>query len=585
MGDADTEEVTVYADQPGFPPISEAIARIKKADLTVWHNGFRYDVILINRLYPDTIDPTKVFDTLVGARLMNPESETNRLEEWGRELGILKGEYTGDFQSFTPELVEYAAQDVVVTRALYKHVMKALEGWGASVETEQRFAWLMSLQEETGFHLDVPAAQELDATFRGELAVEAAALRGVFPPRWVRKDKEDFVPKKDDKRAGYVKDCPVTKVTLQVFNPGSRRQVASRLEGMGWRPKTFNKDGTPKIDDDILASMPWEEARRLSIYYAIKKKLEQISDGQSAWLKWVRPTGKVHGRVNTVGCAPGRCSHSKPNMAQVNKKDLRMRAVWKPRPGWKLVGIDGEGLQARGLAHYLARYDGGAYANKIVNGDKKLKTDEHASNLQALPYLSAAYDAEPDVYKKARDGAKTCLYCVLFGGQDGKLGRTLKEALRDAQLPVPKVPERVLGGQARKALFRAIVGFEDLSKAIRETVDKQGYLRGLDGRHIFIRSKHSALVFLMQGMEAAVMKLAACIFYYEECEKRGWVHGRDFAFVCQVHDEQQVEARPEIAEELGAVYAQCITEAGLRLKVRCPLAGDKAVGDDWQATH
>jgi DNA polymerase-1 len=585
IGDADTDEVTVYADQPGFPPLSEAVERLKAADRVVFHNGFRFDLWAINKFFPGTIDPTKLFDTLVAARLMDPEEGSNSLEDWGRRLNVHKGSYTGDFQSFTPELVEYSRQDIVTGRALYKHVMAKLEGWGTSVETEMKFAYVMALQVRHGFLLNVPEAQELDATLRGELAEEKVALKGVFAPRWKATKTKPFTPKRDNKAAGYVAGCPLTQVALVEFNPASRREVGYRLKKLGWRPKKFGKDGTPTIDDDILMTLPWPEARRLQTYFTIAKKIEQISEGKSAWLKWVKPDNTVHGEVNTVGAATGRLGHSKPNMAQVNKKDRRMRKVWIARPGRRLVGCDGKGLQARVLSHYLARYDGGSYANKIVTGKEALKTDEHSSNLQALPYLNAAFDTTGDAYTKARDSAKTCLYCVLFGGQDPKLGRTLKEACRDAGLPMPPVTDKELGRQARLALFRAIIGFDKLAEAISAKVTKDGFLRGLDGRKVFIRSRHSALVFLMQAGEAAVMKLAQVIFHYEAAPAKGWEHGVDFDYVAQIHDEVQVETRPEIAEEVGKTFAECITEAGVRLGCRCPLAGSFSVGDDWSMTH
>ena len=592
IGTIDGEDATVYCDAlPGFPPIAAGIARLKAAEFLVGQNIYKHDIPLVEEFYPGTIDPVRCFDTLVAVRLANPEEKVNGLAEWGIRLGVRKGDFKGPWDVATPEMMDYARQDIPSTRAMYRHVMKLLDGWGSSIETEQRFAWLMALQERNGFLLDVPAAQALEAEFRGELAVEREKLRDVFPPRYVpvfKKGELDiFTPSRSDRSAGYVAGAPLCRVKLEVFNPGSRQQVASRLKGLGWKPKAFGKDGTPTVNDDILMTLPWPEARRLQTYFTIDKKLGQISEGRESWLKHVKPTGRVHGSVNTVGCAPGRCSHASPNMAQVNKKDLRMRKVWKARPGWKLVGCDGEGLQARALSHYLARYDGGSYVQKIISGNKKLKTDEHASNLQALPFLSEAYNAEygSETYSKARDGAKTCLYCVLFGGQDPKLGRTLREAIRDAALPMPPVPERELGRQARAALFRAIRGFDKLAETIRAAVIANGFLKGIDGRKVYIRSKHSALVFLMQAFEAAVMKLAAVIFYYERCHSLGWVHGRDFAFCANVHDEAQMECRPEIAEELGKTFADCITEAGVRLGSWCPLAGSFAVGDDWADTH
>ena len=89
------------------------------------------------------------------------------------------------------------------------------------------------------------------------------------------------------------------------------------------------------------------------------KLLAMVSDGKQGWLRLVQPDGRIHGRVNPNGACTGRMSHSKPNMAQV-PKDPRARALFLPRPGWKLVGCDAEGLEARMLAHYLALFTGRA---------------------------------------------------------------------------------------------------------------------------------------------------------------------------------------------------------------------------------
>src|SRR5690242_4745045 len=73
LGDADGDDVTVYADQPGFPPIREAIDRLKAADSYVFHNGIKFDMEAINRFHPGTIERHKLLDTLVLCRLMEPE--------------------------------------------------------------------------------------------------------------------------------------------------------------------------------------------------------------------------------------------------------------------------------------------------------------------------------------------------------------------------------------------------------------------------------------------------------------------------------------------------------------------------------
>ena len=581
IGDELDDSVIVYADQPGYPPLAGAIWRLKNADRIVMHNGLGFDIDAINRFYPNTIREEQIFDTLVAGRICSPTEREHSLEAWGERLQVYKGKYEGNFQSFTQDLVDYAIQDVVATRALYAHLLTKLpDNPERLLEVEHKFARAMVLQERNGFQLDVKAAQDLDATLRGEQSDIERQLQSVFPP--IERTQE-FTPKVNNKKMGYVKGVPFIKRRQEVFNPGSRHHVAERLQLLGWKPRDFGADGVATVDETTLAGLPWPQAKLMVRYFSLGKQLGQISDGKQAWLKLVR-NGRVHGRMNTVGCAPGRCSHFSPNMAQVNKKDRRMRAVWVPRPGWKLVGVDAEGLQARGLAHYLHRYDGGAFAKKVHEGSKKDRSDVHSANLTELArarVILVPPDAPPELWDKGRDGAKRCLYACWFGARDAKLGWTAKDGARNAGLPVPRVPDAEMGRLARTALNRAIRGFEQLSAAIIETASKRGYLISPLGRHVPIRSKHSALVFLMQAVEADVMKLAMTMFM-AQC---GGYHGIDFALCANVHDEVQLECTPDMAEVYGISFADFIRRAGEELGLKCPLAGSYHVGSSWAETH
>jgi hypothetical protein len=68
----------------------------------------------------------------------------------------------------------------------------------------------------------------------------------------------------------------------------------------------------------------------------------------------------------------------------------------------------------------------------------------------------------------------------------------------------------------------AIKGYDKLVKAIQEKAKDRRYLLSPLGRRIPVRSMHSALVFLEQGGEADVMKLAETIFFFDVVPKRGW---------------------------------------------------------------
>ena len=63
-----------------------------------------------------------------------------------------------------------------------------------------------------------------------------------------------------------------------------------------------------------------------------------------------------------------RCAHRKPNLAQV-PADKEFRELFTASPGMTMVGADLSGIELRMLAHYLGRYDGGRYADILLNDD------------------------------------------------------------------------------------------------------------------------------------------------------------------------------------------------------------------------
>ena len=70
--------------------------------------------------------------------------------------------------------------------------------------------------------------------------------------------------------------------------------------------------------------------------------------------------------------------------------------------GYRLVGADLSGLELRWLAHYMAKFDDGAYAKEVVEGDV------HTANQKAAGLPS-------------RNNAKTFIYGFLYGAEPAKL--------------------------------------------------------------------------------------------------------------------------------------------------------------------
>lgn len=555
-------EVVPYADQPGYRPIREALELLKSAKKTVFHNGFGYDYWAINKLYTGTLRREQIIDTLVISRLRNSTATRHNLADLGEALGIPKGTYD-DFSQFTPEMVKYGVQDVKILQAMWTGARKVppmrafYDQFRSACELEFYIAYLMQSQTNHGFCFDYDKALMLEAELRQEQLTLERDLQDIFPPI--------ITPRFSEKTGKRLKD------DVEVFNPGSRQQIAKRLiDKYGWKPVDMTPTKQPKVDETILEALEYTEAQAMARYMKLGKKLGMLSDGDNSWLKlavsYPDGTYRMHGQVNPLGARTHRMSHFKPNVAQVDK-DKAMRNLWTASPGKILVGVDAEGLELRMLAHYLAPYDNGFYSNVVHSGDKKNGTDVHTVNMKAAGLL-------------LRDSAKTAIYATLYGAFDKKLGAVKQDDLKKAGLPQSKLSLTKLGSEVRDGLESGIQGFRMLTQKCKDMHRRREALPGLDGRWIPSASDHSSLNTLLQGNGAIVMKKAQCIFN-DELERRGV----SFGYCATVHDEIDVECDPNDAETVAEVGKWAITQAGVELGVRCPLVGDAKIGQTWYDIH
>jgi DNA polymerase-1 len=549
----DGDEI-LYADQTGYPSIREGITRLCAAERVVFHNGLGFDYPVLRQFFPEDDALIKlrerIWDTLIMSRMCDPKGRSHGLADWGERLGFPKGSHE-DWSQFSEAMGEYCKLDVAVTRKVYQELLgKFSEDWEEAFRLEQDFAWVIALQQRHGFRLDVEAAEELASTLRQEMGDIEVELQEVFPPKVIERYSEKTGKRLKDK--------------VEVFNPGSRKQIAERLiERYQWKPKKYTPTGAPQIDEQILLGMKFPEAQLLSRYMRCQKQMSQISEGDSAWLKCVDENGYVHGSVNTIGTATYRCSHFAPNIAQVDKKDLRMRDVWKPDPGHVLVGCDADQLELVMLAHYLGMFDNGEYRDALLNGSKADGTDVHSRTAKLVGV--------------SRDDSKRVTYAYLYGASDRKLTQILKESngkVRD-------------GKEARRRLNEGINGLGKLAALIHKRA-KRGYIKGLDGRRVPIISEHSALNFTLQSAGAILMKKALQVFHYDMCASEGYVVNDmpvHFNYCANVHDEVQMSCEPDHAEKLGGMFADAITKAGEELCLRCPTSGSYDIGSSWKETH
>lgn len=565
-----TSEVTSYVGAD----LLQLSNHLSDASLLIGHNIQSYDLPVLRRLCNVEYDYSKVFDTMLISQMLFPDRDGGHsLNAWGERLGCRKTEFS-DFTKFSPEMLEYCKQDVEVTHRLFNRLLADVKTVDNKIKTavdiENKFAYLINKQIETGFYLDVPKAKALYQ----ELSVEFEAIKAEVTQLMPKvKDETHYksVVKSGNlismSNKGYLYNSR-NKIVEKEWkynepNPGSRQQLAEWLISKGWYPKERTETGQPKIDEKVLSTITIPEASKLARMFRIQKQLGMLHDGDAGWLKLVTDKSRVHGDVRTIGTNTSRCSHNRPNLAQVDKKDLRMRDVWIPQPGWSLVGCDASGLELRVLGHYLHSFDGGAFAHEVVSGDI------HTFNQQAAGLLK-------------RDSAKTMIYALIYGAGDKKLGTIVQADQSLGYCSEQKL--KTIGSELRASFMINITGYETLLNKVVGSYKYRGYLLSIDGRPLYPRTDYSALNLLIQSAGAIIMK-QALNRSYDLFNTAGLIIGTDYNYVANVHDEAQIECKPEIAEMIGKLFQQAIRDVTSILNLKVQLDGEYRIGKSWAETH
>ena len=593
-----THVVKVYSDEdPDFLPLQEGLDRLSTADKLVAHNGIGYDFFAINKLYPNTIRREQMWDSMVACSLLDPERRSHAIASYGTEYGMPKGDFK-EFERWSRQMADpYMIRDVVINARIYMDCQAAFRAWLAkgvdfreALALEMQVAFVLAIQSQHGFRLDMDHARDLEATLRDEYVNAERSLQNVFLPRikpkkarwcmetrnWV--DVDSPVSKSSNRSTGRVRGIAFTPIEVQMFNAGSRQQIAERLSAMyGWRPTQFTPAGSPKVDETVLTNLDYPEAEALKVYLRIGKMLGQLVDGKGGWLKQ-EIDGRIHGFVKSCGCRTHRMSHNSPNVAQVDK-DKRMRSCWVADEGEVMVGCDASGLELRELGHYLARWDGGAYgAAAAVSDEDKANgaLDAHTMNMNALGMYN-------------RNNVKTFFYAMIYGSGDENLGNIVIKDAKQAGKPIPKGAPRTVGRNARLKLETGIVGLGELVKLAKEADKNRKFVKAHDGRAIRTNGQHSALNTLLQGSGAVTMKKALVLFHFDLCRKQGLTDEFDmpvgWGYLANVHDEVQFSCEPGIAEKLGSLFRDSIILAGEKLNLRTPMDGEFMIGNNWSETH
>jgi hypothetical protein len=319
----------------------------------------------------------------------------------------------------------------------------------------QKSFFLMSCQEFTGWKFDQKLAAQLVPKIQGMMQEIEKEVLPKLPPRKLKKteEKEYTMPAKPfkqnlefsshmlnfiEKHEGKVIDSKHVEFYGEVYKVESKLLLNVNLPmemkdgddlkgwfiSQGWKPTLWNykrgSDGKPMRDDKgklIPTSPKIQEAQKicpnlLALDGDIPKqvvKFLSLRNRLSVLTGWMEnPRLAMDGRIGAsrTGVTPThRQKHSVVvNVPKASDKVLlgkEFRSLWIAEDGMKIAAGDAAALEGRVMGHYSWKYDNGATAEEILNGDP------HSKNAQAFfPDETGKFDIEAEDFNKDEPGFK-----------------------------------------------------------------------------------------------------------------------------------------------------------------------------------
>lgn len=590
----------------------------------VFHNGYGFDFPAFEKVLGYTYEGNRV-DTLIMSRLLYPniqrpegvEAGPHSVEAWGARFGRPKPEHE-DWSRFSEEMLHRCSEDTVIQLRLYLTCMKKAKKIGFPVNSLKKTFKLFELlhkQEMNGWPVDVERidknismlehwVERIDKVITPHLPdVLEAPYKDNYVKKPFRSDRSLAVITKrwfttQEEQAAVA--GPFTRITFRKTNLNSNEELKNFLLSLGWQPKEWNykKDPETKRPMKDAKGNPIPSSPKLKHddpFIGIDGKLGRLAAKRvqarsrksilEGWRESVRPDQTIRQRITGIADT-GRLTHSgivnvPGNEAFFGKK---MREVFVSRDPFVLVGTDAAGCQDRMLLGRANAYgvDDPVFEDMLLNGDKSKGTDSHTRARDAINEVFKAEGLPPIT----RHNAKQFNYAYKFNAGNKKLGSMAKGGSS-------------LGAKIREALdsvFTAQVRVQQiLIKEWRQNAKQRindwgkldfynGWFTGLDGRPIFVKNEKDVLVYALQSDEAILMQ-TALLTLEEWLQDRGWVYGKDYMYVANIHDEYQTLVLKDKVSEYIELADRSISHAGELLNIQCPHIGESDVGDNWADTH
>ena len=547
--------------------IEAAIEYLAKAETLIGHNIINYDLAVIEKLFGQSFYRKHLVDTLLLSKLFNADIQNGHsLAAWGERFKFPKGDYH-DWSAFSEDMLTYCEQDVRVTAKVYDYLAAKIDIGASYVLMEHRVAVVQHYQEMRGVMFDKQLCLDTLNEINNKIAVIEEGVKPFLGMKPTNPYSTTMKPFKKD--GSYTKSCvewfdtPYDVLTVMAefsriewveITLATEKLLKERLIALGWKPTMLTPTGQPKLAEK---GVPCENLLAMGDNFAaigeyqILKHRKGLLEGL---LQVVREDGAIPSEGDTLGAATGRYTHRKiVNMPAVRSPYGEViRAMFKAREGYKFVGVDLAGIEARMLAHYMNDAD---FTDIILNGD-----------IHTFNQIKAGLPT--------RDAAKTFFYGLIYGAGDEKVGQLVN------------------GGQKQGKKIKA--DYFAALPSLKNTVDRfkkeaaSGFITSLDGRKIRVRKDqftgefqtHKALNTLLQS--SATIYFKTWMLFVDKAVKASKI---DCFQLISMHDELQFECTEKDIDKLKEILEDCIVKTDKYYKVNCSNACEVKFGNNWKDTH
>lgn len=539
--------------------LEEGLLEIKKFPISVCHNMIGYDLPLLKKFYPD-FEPNQILDTFILSQMLFPnERMTHGLDEWGKLVGVLKPKQE-QWEVFNEQMLHRCVEDVKINVKVLDNCLAEIAkdnwDWSFPIKLEHKVA---EIQQEHGtkWRMDLVLLDKKIVEYNLLYNKINSQLKLLRKPFVIRGKEVPYKIQSGSISAAaklYKADGDFCKVVFKPFEPTSVTQLVDFLLSVGWKPTSFTPKSKPSLRDDDLIGVPNHISNVVSDFRdSIHRK--GVLEG---FKKRVKPDGEISMSANTCGTNTARWTHRVIANIQPEFKDLFIC-----RDGYKLIGCDASQLEARIESHYTVPYDDGKYSRYL------LEMDVHQFNA--------------DMWGVDRTAAKAPFYAMAYGCGGAKIAKMLG-----------------ISEQAGKDIitqhYETWTGLGMLIKDIEKSLDKRGFLiqgkwgrkelnenvkpfiKGIDGRKLYVRGMHKLKNTLIQSAGAIVTKL-----WYIHVYKLIKELNIDARIVMYYHDELVIEYKCSEEKEklLTSGIEGAIFKAGEYFKLRVPLKGEAKIGLNW----